>query len=68
MVKELQYKYLDNDHGINVVRLRPDGLNSFITNDLKYCMKKFSHWNCSWIYISDHIVKMMKDDTQSSEI
>ena len=68
IVKKLQYEFLDNDHSINIIRLRPNGVDSYISNDLKYCTKKFAHWNCSWIYISDHIVKMMKNDTQSSEI
>lgn len=44
---------------INLIRIRPNGLNGFVTNHVKNCMEKNKHWNCSWIYITDTEIKMI---------
>ena len=42
-----------------MLRLRPNGVDGFITNNIEHCMKKNTHWSCQWIYIKDNTVKII---------
>lgn len=53
VVLKLHHDFLMKDKRINLLRLRPNGVDGFITTDIERSMKKNRHWNCSWIIIKD---------------
>ena len=53
VVLKLHFDFIMKDKTINLIRLRPNGVDSWITTDIDRSIKKNKHWNCSWIIIKD---------------
>lgn len=59
------FKYTDtgekmqNPGKINLVRVRPNGIDGFRSNNLKHCTEKNKHWSCTWLYITDTDLKLI---------
>lgn len=60
VILKLHHEYLLKDTTINLIRIRPNGLDGIRTNDYKLAMTKHKHWNCNWIIITDHSMEMLK--------
>lgn len=59
VILKLEQDYLLKDTSINLIRIRPNGVDGIRTNDFKLAMQKYKHWNCEWIIIKDHSMKML---------
>ena len=57
LVYEFLQEWLLKDTGINIVRLRygPTGIDGISSEVPDISIHKhFKHWNCDWIYVTDH--------------
>jgi len=53
--------HLKNPH-INLLRLDLNGVRCITTNKISHALELFKHWNCEWLYITDHRIKMLEYD------
>lgn len=62
--EELLIKFIAEleNSAINLVRVDLNGIRGIITNKVSFAMNKYKHWNCEWIYIEDHNIKMLSDE------
>ena len=68
LIYKFLHDYLLKDTSLNLVRLRPNGIDGVQSNIPNTSIhKNYKHWNCNWIYVTDHSWKLLEEVPQKTK-